>query len=104
MSKPEHIRGRLAPLLAVLTMLGLALSSGLVQPAPALAAAPDVRYVSPSGIDIDGSAADWDRAADFLADMYEAGKPDKRILSTSYAQYDCATGTMYVFVETGPTG
>ena len=91
-----------APLLAVLAVLGLALSGGLVQPAPALAAAPDVRDASPSGIDIDGSATDWDRGADFLADMYEAGKPDKRILSTSYARYDCATGTMYVLVETVP--
>ncbi len=102
MAKPEHIRGRVAPLLAALTVLGLALSSGLAQPAPALAAAPDVRYVSPSGVAVDGSAADWDRGADFLADMFEAGKPDKRILSTSYARYDCATGTMYVFVEAVP--
>ncbi len=102
MPKPEHIRARLASLLAALAVLGLALSSGFAQPAPALAAAPDVRYVSPSGIDIDGSAADWDRGADFLADMYEAGKPDKRMLSTSYARYDCATGTMFVFVETVP--
>ena len=66
-----------------------------------MAAAPDVREVTPAGITIDGSAGDWDEpAADFLANMFEAGKPDKDILSKLYGRYDCATDTFYVLVVT----
>ena len=72
-------------------------------PATTLAAAPDVREVSPADITIDGSAADWDEpAADFLSDMFEAGKPDKDVLSKLYGRYDCATETFYVLVQTVP--
>ncbi len=68
-----------------------------------LAAAPDVREITPADIAIDGSAVDWDEpAADFLSDMYEAGKPDKDVLSKLYGRYDCSTETFYVLVQTVP--
>ena len=87
-----------APLLIVVLSL-------LVLPAlaarPALAAAPDVREITPAAISIDATAADWDSlGADYLADMYEAGNPAKRVLSKLYGRYDCATETMYVLVVT----
>ena len=89
---------RIAGTLAVAAVIvALAVPAG-----PAvMAAAPDVREVSPAGISIDGSRSDWDSpSADYLADMYEAGKPDNPVLSKLYARYDCATQTMYVLVVT----
>ena len=37
-------------------------------------------------------------ALDFLAVMYEAGKPEKDVLANLYGRYDCGTHTMYVLV------
>src|SRR6478752_1103577 len=39
-------------------------------------------------------------AVAILANMYEAGKPDKPVLSRLYGRYDCSTETFYVFVRT----
>ena len=65
------------------------------------AAAPNVRIVTPANIDIDGSNGDWDsQSADFLSDMYQAGKPEKPVLSKLYGRYDCGTNTFYVHVVT----
>ena len=75
----------------------------LLMPAarPARAAAPNVREVTPAGITIDGSSSDWTSpGADYLADMYEAGKPDKDVLANLYGRYDCGTETFYVLVTT----
>ena len=86
---------------AVAIMLGVVLLAWRLGPTTSLAAAPDVREITPAGITIDGSAADWDEpAADFLADMFEAGKPDKDVLSRLYGRYDCSIETFYVFVQT----
>jgi hypothetical protein len=69
--------------------------------AVSLAAAPNVREITPAGITINGSDGDWDEpTADFLAEMYEAGKPEKDVLSHLYGRYDCATQTFYVHVVT----
>ena len=55
-------------------------------PRDGYAAAPNVRIVTPAGIAIDGSNGDWDnQSADFLSDMYTAGKPDKPVLAKSMA-------------------
>ena len=71
----------------------------LTIPLAGYAATPNVRPVTPANITIDGSDGDWDsQSLDFLADMYEAGKPEKRVLSKLYARYDCGTETMYVQV------
>jgi hypothetical protein len=79
---------------------GLLLLSAIA-PSVASAAAPDVREVTPAGIVINGSAADWDSPSqDFLADMFEAGDPTKRVLARVYGRYDCATETFYVLVRT----
>ena len=65
------------------------------------AAAPNVRIVTPANIDIDGHNGDWDsQGADFLSDMYQAGNPDKPVLSKLYGRYDCGTNTFYVHVVT----
>src|SRR6188768_2911206 len=75
----------------------------LTIPLAGYAAAPNVRTETPANITIDGSNGDWDsQADDFLADMYEAGKPEKQVLSKLYARYDCDTLTMYVYVVTVP--
>ena len=72
-------------------------------PTTVMAVAPDVREITPAGITIDGSAGDWDEpGADFLANMFEAGNPEKRVLSRLYGRYDCSTETFYVFVQTVP--
>ena len=82
-------------------VLGVVLLVWRLGPTTTLAAAPDVREVTPAGITIDGSAGDWDEpAADFLANMFEAGKPEKDVLSRLYGRYDCSTETFYVFVRT----
>ena len=65
------------------------------------AAAPDVRIVTPAGIDLDGHNGDWDsQSADFLSDMYQAGNSAKPVLSKLYGRYDCGTNTFYVHVVT----
>ena len=95
----RSVRARITVLSLPMVLL-LVLVPGLAGRS-ALAAAPDVREVTPARISIDGSRADWDSmSADFLADMYEAGNPAKRVLSKLYARYDCATKTMYVLVIT----
>ena len=66
-----------------------ATSIALVGPArpTVLAAAPDVREITPAGIAIDGSRSDWDSpGADYLADMYEAANAAKPVLSKLYAR------------------
>ena len=84
-------------------MLGVVWLVWRLGPTTSLAAAPDVREVTPAGITIDGSAGDWDEpAADFLSDMFEAGRPEKDVLSRLYGRYDCSTETFYVFVQTVP--
>ena len=86
--------------LATAAALVLAIG-GVLSALPVLAAAPNVREVTPAGITIDGSRADWDDpSADFLADMYEAGKPDHPILAKLYGRYDCASRTFYVHITT----
>ena len=86
---------------ALAIVLGVVLLVWRLGPTTTLAAAPDVREVTPAGITIDGSSGDWDEpAADFLANMFEAGKPEKDILSRLYGRYDCSTETFYVFVRT----
>ena len=86
---------------ALAIVLGVVLLVWRLGPTTTLAAAPDVREVTPAGITIDGSAVDWDEPeADFLANMFEAGRPDKDVLSRLYGRYDCSTETFYVFVRT----
>ena len=85
-----------APAVAILVVL-----IAIATPPAVRAAAPDVREVSPAEIVIDGRRVDWDTPAlDFLAPMYQAGKPDKPVLSRLYGRYDCADETFYVLVET----
>jgi hypothetical protein len=88
---------------ALAIVLGVVLLAWRLGPTTIQAAAPDVREVTPADITIDGSAGDWDEpAADFLSDMFEAGKPEKDVLSRLYGRYDCAAETFYVFIQTVP--
>ena len=67
-------RVRRRALWALLAVAGL-IGAGL----PATVLPEPVRIVTPAGVTIDGSAGEWSRPQDFLAYMYEAGKPDKRV-------------------------
>ncbi len=44
---------------------------------------------------VDGNSAEWDLGADFFANMYRAGNPNKPLESKLYLRYDCYTQTMY---------
>ena len=56
----------------------------VVVPQRVAGVAPDVREVTPANIAIDGNAADWTTPGlDFLAEMYEAGKPDHPVLGNA---------------------
>ena len=88
---------------ALAIVLGVMWLAWRLSPTTILAAAPDVREVTPAGITIDGSASDWDELpADFLSNMFEAGNPEKDVLSRLYGRFDCSTETFYVFVQTVP--
>jgi len=101
--RPRSIRSNArrssrVPLVTVALVLTI---GGVLSAIPVLAAAPNVREVTPAGITIDGSRADWDdSSADFLANMFEAGKPDHPVLAKLYGRYDCASRTFYVHVTT----
>ncbi len=93
---PRSSRVPLATAAALVLAIG-----GVLSALPVLAAAPNVREVTPAGIAIDGSRVDWDDpSADFLANMYEAGKPDHPVLAKLYGRFDCASRTFYVHVTT----
>ena len=70
-------------------------------------AAPDVRELNPATVAVDGSISDWGALGNsnpnYLADMFQAGKPEKPVLAKAYGQYDCGSGTMYIMVRTQPT-
>src|SRR6186713_2696387 len=92
---------RLSVARSAIVLLAACALVALTIPLAGYAAAPNVRPVTPANITIDGSNGDWDeQSLDYLADMYEAGKPEKDVLSKLYARYDCGTGTMYVQVVT----
>jgi hypothetical protein len=47
---------------------------------------------------VDGDYSEWNLATDFTAEMREAGKANKDLLSKLYLRYDCNMQTMYVLV------
>ncbi len=47
---------------------------------------------------VDGDYSEWNLTTDFAAEMREAGKADKDLLSKLYLRYDCNTQTMYALV------
>ncbi|MBN1535317.1 MAG: hypothetical protein JW908_01200 [Anaerolineales bacterium] len=51
---------------------------------------------------VDGDPSEWDLTADFYANMYRAGDPDKQVESKLYVRYDCYTETLYVLVLPEP--
>jgi hypothetical protein len=54
------------------------------------------------GITVDGNISDWNLGSDFFANMYEAGNPEKDLLSKSYLRYNCNTNEIYILVLTEP--
>ncbi len=50
------------------------------------------------GITIDGSSSDWDLTTDFFANMHEAGRDSKDVLSKLYLRYDCTSEVLYLLV------
>jgi len=57
-------------------------------------------------IKVDGDIKDWDLSADFLHDMYKAGRPDYYsgwdLGGKAYSRYDCATNTVCIMVKAEP--
>jgi hypothetical protein len=80
---------------SLITLLILVCSALLVS--SVMAAAPNVVYGTAT---VDGNPADWNLATDFFKNMYEAGNPDKDLLSKAYLKYDCATQKLFVLVLT----
>ncbi len=75
---------------AIVTMLVLLMMS------VGLAYAQEPSYGS--GITVDGDSSDWNLANDFFADMYEAGRDSKEVLSKVYMRYDCSSEVLYLLV------
>ena len=83
-------------------LLGAVLSPGAV-----VAAAPNVRVLDPAQVTINGQISDWgsplgNSNPNYLADMFQAGKPTKPVLAKAFGRYDCGTGTMYIMVRAQP--
>ncbi len=83
-----------------LVWAGLALTSGLLI-APSTATALEPAYGP--GIVVDGNPSEWNLAADFFSDMYNAGRnqpswPGFAVLSTLYLRYDCEAQALYALV------
>lgn len=55
---------------------------------------------------VDGQYGEWNLTADFFANMYRAGKPNKPLESKLFLRYDCTKQVMYalVLVEPGAVG
>jgi len=51
---------------------------------------------------VGGSTDEWDLVEDFFADMYRAGKPDKKVESELFLRYDCSANPGFGYG--GPTG
>jgi hypothetical protein len=51
---------------------------------------------------VDGNPGEWNLGDDLFANMYQAGKPDKPVLSKLYIRYACDTETLFVLVLTEP--
>lgn len=49
--------------------------------------------------DVDGDTPEWNIAEDFFANMHEAGRISKPILSKLYLRYDCANEVLYALVS-----
>ncbi len=67
----------------------------LMAPATLAANPPEPTYGSAV---VDGDYSEWDLTNDFFAEMREAGRADKALLSKAYLRYDCASQTLYVLV------
>jgi hypothetical protein len=51
---------------------------------------------------VDGNSGEWNLGEDLFANMYQAGKPDKPVLSKLYIRYACDTERLFVLVLTEP--
>lgn len=80
-----------ASLLSVVALAGLLLAA-----IPLYAASPPEPAYGTANVD--GSTGEWYLEADFFANMYRAGKPDKPLESKLYLRYDCSTKTLYALV------
>lgn len=68
--------------------------------ASAASAAPPLPSVGTAVVD--GKYGEWNLKADFFADMYRAGDPNKALESKLYLRYDCVTNTIYALVLCEP--
>ncbi len=76
--------------------------SSCAQPALAAASSFEISADPPEptydNATVDGFISEWNLSSDNFANMYEAGKPEKAILSTLYLRYDCDSQTLYALV------
>lgn len=49
--------------------------------------------------EVDGNSGEWDLTTDFFANMHEAGKANKTVLSKLYLRYDCDIEVLYALVS-----
>lgn len=87
----RSIRRRLASILALGGLL-----AALILPGSVAAAAPDVTYGTAN---VDGNAGEWDLNADFFASLHAGSNVAFPARADSYARYDCASSTLYVYVK-----
>ena len=73
----------------IVTLLALSALAGTTS---VLATPPNPTYGTAV---VDGNYGEWDLTADFFANMYRAGNPNKPLESKLYLRYDCRTETMY---------
>jgi hypothetical protein len=93
----RSIRRRFATTIALGGLL-----AALALPGSVAAAAPDVTYGTAN---VDGNAGEWDLNADFFASLHAGSNVAFPARADSYARYDCASSTLYVYVKarTGET-
>lgn len=48
---------------------------------------------------VDGNSFEWDLSEDYFADMHEAGRISKIVLSKLYLRYDCENEVLYALVS-----
>ena len=84
---------QLAQVFVSLAMIAALVS--LMAPATWAANPPEPTYGSAV---VDGDYSEWDLTDDFFAEMHEAGRANKDLLSKAYLRYDCASQTLYVLV------
>ena len=95
MSFRFHRRHQLSITAVALALIGSALLAATASAAPAPSSGSAV---------VDGNAAEWNTTTDFFSNMIRAGGNggQTEVESKLYLRYDCATTTLYAYVNAEP--